>query len=86
MAKDKPGTDSSPSEEQVLAALRQVMDPDLHRDIVSLGMIRDVTIEDGHVSFKFVLTTPACPVRGELQRWAEEAVAGVPGKRGPPAG
>jgi ATP-binding protein involved in chromosome partitioning len=81
MAEDKPRTDGSPSEEQILAALRQVMDPDLHRDIVSLGMIRDVTIEDGHVTFKFVLTTPACPVRGELQRWAEEAVAGVPGVR-----
>jgi len=82
MAKDKPGADGSPSEEQVLAALRQVMDPDLHRDIVSLGMIRDVTLEDGHVTFKFVLTTPACPVRGELQRSAEEAVASVPGVKG----
>ncbi len=79
MAKKKPRTDRQPSEEQVLAALRQVMDPDLQRDVVSLGMIRDVTLKDGHVSFKFVLTTPACPLRGELQRWAEEAVAGVPG-------
>jgi ATP-binding protein involved in chromosome partitioning len=79
MAKKKPSTDRQPSEEQVLAALRQVMDPELQRDVVSLGMIRDVTLKDGHVSFKFVLTTPACPLRGELQRWAEEAVAGVPG-------
>ena len=82
MAKDKPRADGQPSEEQILAALRQVIDPDLHRDIVSLGMIRDVVIEDGHVTFKFVLTTPACPVRGELQKSAEEAVAGVSGVRG----
>ncbi len=82
MVEDKPRTDGSPSEEQVLAALRQVMDPDLHRDIVSLGMIRDVAIQDGQVKFKFVLTTPACPMRGELQRWAEEAVASVPGVKG----
>ena len=82
MAEDKPRTDGQPSEEQILAALRQVMDPDLQRDIVSLGMIRDVTLKDGHVAFKFVLTTPACPMRGELQKWAEEAVAGVPGVKG----
>ena len=79
MAEDKPRTDGQPSEEQILAALRQVMDPELHRDIVSLGMIRDVTLKDGHITFRFVLTTPACPMRGELQKWAEEAVAGVPG-------
>jgi ATP-binding protein involved in chromosome partitioning len=79
MAEDKPRADGSPSAEQVLAALSQVMDPELGRDVVSLGMIRDVTLKDGHVSFKFVLTTPACPMRGELQKSAEEAVAGVPG-------
>ncbi len=79
MAKDKPRTDRQPSEEQILAALGQVMDPELNRDIVSLGMIRDVILKNGHVKFKFVLTTPACPLRGELQKWAEEAVAGVPG-------
>jgi ATP-binding protein involved in chromosome partitioning len=79
MAKNKPRTDRQPSEEQVLAALRQVMDPELQRDIVSLGMIRDLRLKGGHVRFKFVLTTPACPLRDELQRWAEEAVAGVPG-------
>ncbi len=82
MAKHKPRTDNEPTEEQILAALRQVMDPELHRDVVSLGMIRDVTLKDGHVTFKFVLTTPACPMRGELQKWAEEAVSGVPGVKG----
>jgi len=79
MAKDKPRTDRQPSKEQILAALGQVIDPELNRDVVSLGMIHDVTLKNGHVMFKFVLTTPACPLRGELQKWAEEAVAGVPG-------
>jgi ATP-binding protein involved in chromosome partitioning len=65
--------------EQVLQALRSVIDPDLRRDVVTLGMIRDVAIDDGAVSFRFVLTTPACPVRGQLEASAREAVAGLPG-------
>ena len=59
-------TESQPRQlttEQVLSALKQVHDPDLKRDIVSLGMIRDVKIEGGRVGFRFVLTTPACPLR-----------------------
>ncbi|GAG52169.1 unnamed protein product, partial [marine sediment metagenome] len=58
----------SPTEEAVLAALSTVEDPELHRDIVSLGMIRDVQVSGGKVAFRFVLTTPACPIRNELQR------------------
>ena len=69
----------SPTEETVLAALSTVEDPELHRDIVSLGMIRDVQVSGGKVAFRFVLTTPACPMRNELQRSAEEAVRAVPG-------
>ena len=75
----KQGEDKQgPSEEVVLAALSTVRDPELHRDIVSLGMIRDLRICGGNVAFKFVLTTPACPVRNELQRLAEEAVRTLP--------
>ena len=48
--------------EQVLNALRVVQDPDLKRDLVSLGFIKDVPIQDGRVAFKIELTTPACPV------------------------
>jgi len=69
----------SPTEEAVLAALSTVEDPELRRDIVSLGMIRDVQISGGRVAFRFVLTTPASPMRNELQRKAEEAVRTVPG-------
>jgi len=69
----------SPTEEAVLAALSTVEDPELHRDIVTLGMIRDLQVSGGRVAFRFVLTTPACPIRNELQHSAEEAVRAVPG-------
>ncbi|MGQ9571979.1 MAG: Mrp/NBP35 family ATP-binding protein [Dehalococcoidia bacterium] len=72
-------SDKVPSEEAILAALSTVEDPELHRDIVSLGMIRDLRVDGGKVAFRFVLTTPACPLRNELQRKAEEAVRSVPG-------
>ncbi len=65
--------------EQVLSALKQVQDPDLKRDIVSLGMIRDLQIEGDRVSFRFVLTTPACPVRDQLEGQARDVVAALPG-------
>jgi ATP-binding protein involved in chromosome partitioning len=65
--------------EAVLSALQQIQDPDLKQDIVSLGMIRDLEIEAGSVSFRFVLTTPACPVRDELENQAREVVADLPG-------
>ncbi len=68
-----------PSEKDILAALSTVEDPELHRDIVSLGMIRDLQVSGGKVAFRFVLTTPACPIRDELQHKAEEAVRTVPG-------
>lgn len=63
----------------VLKALSGVFDPDLRRDIVSLGMIRNVSVENGNVSFRFVLTTPACPVRDELENQAREVVQAIPG-------
>ena len=68
-----------PSEEAILAALSTIEDPDLRRDIVSLGMIRDLQVDGGKVAFRFVLTTPACPLRSEFQHRAEEAVRAVPG-------
>jgi len=67
------------SQESVLNALRQVQDPDLKRDIVELGMIRDLEIKGGEVKFRFVLTTPACPVREELENQARRAVESLPG-------
>src|SRR5947207_1329098 len=60
--------------EDVLRALRTVQDPDLHRDLVSLGMIQDLKIDGDRVSFSIVLTTPACPVRDSFKDQAEQAV------------
>lgn len=67
------------TESEVLAALRNVVDPDLHRDIVSLGFVKDLSIEQGSVAFTIELTTPACPVREELQTKAESQVRAVVG-------
>src|SRR3990172_7799230 len=67
------------TQEQVLAALRQVMDPDLHRDIVTLGFVKDLRIQEGEVSFAVVLTTPACPVKDRLKEQAEQVVGALPG-------
>src|SRR5438105_1086418 len=67
------------TEETILDALRAVKDPDLHRDIVTLNMIRDVKVCGGNASFRFVLTTPACPVRDQLKDEARRAVLAIPG-------
>ena len=67
------------TETSVLDALRQIKDPDLHKDIVTLGFIRDLKIEGGDVSFRIVLTTPACPVKAEMESAAQELVGALPG-------
>src|ERR1700712_5189383 len=67
------------SEQTVLDALRQIQDPDLHKDIVTLGFIRDLKIEGGDVSFRIVLTTPACPVKEQMEDAAKELVGALPG-------
>jgi ATP-binding protein involved in chromosome partitioning len=61
-------------ETQVLDALRTVVDPDLHRDIVSLGFVRNLVIQGGVVSFDVNLTTPACPVKDRLREESRQAV------------
>jgi ATP-binding protein involved in chromosome partitioning len=70
---------SNLDQESVLQALRSVIDPDLHKDVVSLGMIRDVKISGTHVTFTFELTTPSCPMKGQLEKEAREAVERVAG-------
>src|ERR687894_1180351 len=67
------------TEADVYGALAQVKDPDLHKDIVRLGFIKDLKIEGGAVSFRVVLTTPACPVREQLQEQSRAVVAELPG-------
>ncbi|MBI4443753.1 MAG: Mrp/NBP35 family ATP-binding protein [Acidobacteria bacterium] len=67
--------------DQVLDALRQVVDPDLHRDIVTLGFVKDLHLKDGDIDFALVLTTPACPVKDQMKEQAEQAVRALPGVR-----
>jgi ATP-binding protein involved in chromosome partitioning len=67
--------------EDILKALATVEDPDLHRDLVSLGMIEDLAVTDGAVSFTLVLTTAACPLKGEIEASCRAAVQAVPGVR-----
>jgi ATP-binding protein involved in chromosome partitioning len=63
----------------VLEALKVVQDPDLHRDIVTLGFIKDLKIDSGRVAFTIELTTPACPVKDQMRDQARAAVLAVPG-------
>ena len=63
----------------VLEALKVVRDPDLNRDIVSLGFIKNLTIDGGRVAFTIELTTPACPVKDQMRDQARAAVMQVPG-------
>ncbi|MEP7212464.1 MAG: Mrp/NBP35 family ATP-binding protein [Acidobacteriota bacterium] len=67
------------TESSILESLKQIIDPDLHKDIVTLGFVRDVAIDGGDVSFRIVLTTPACPVKEEMEGMAREIVKLLPG-------
>src|SRR3989304_954745 len=70
---------AAPDPQTVLAALSQVQEPELHRDLVSLGMIKDLTLDAGRVEFTIELTTPACPLRDQIVTSARQAVAALPG-------
>jgi len=63
----------------VLDALKVVRDPDLNRDIVSLGFIKELVIRDGDVAFTIELTTPACPVKDQMRDQARAAVLQLAG-------
>ena len=67
------------SQDDVLTALSTVQEPELHKDLVTLNMIQDLEIKDASVSFTIVLTTPACPLRGRIEKEAREAVLTLPG-------
>lgn len=64
---------------RVLDALTSVKDPDLHKDIVKLGFVKDLSIDGGRVSFTIELTTPACPVKDQMKAQARAAVMALPG-------
>src|SRR6266550_7447799 len=66
-------------EQTVLNALTVVRDPDLNRDIVSLGFIKNLKVDGGRVAFTIELTTPACPVKDQMRDQARAAVMQIPG-------
>src|SRR5262245_41959850 len=79
--RDRPRPRGHPNElmttnhkDEVRAALGTVQDPDLHRDLVSLGMIEDLEVTDGRVAFTLVLTTAACPLKSEIEEGCRQAV------------
>ena len=69
----------SVSEDSVLEVLKQVEDPDLHKDIVSLGFVKKVQIQGKKVSVIVELTTPACPVKDLLRDQCQKAILSLDG-------
>lgn len=67
------------TEQALMAALSKVEDPELHRDVVSLNMVRDLKVEGSRVSMTLMLTTPACPLTGPFKEAVEQALLAVPG-------
>jgi ATP-binding protein involved in chromosome partitioning len=71
-----------PSREAILAALEQVIDPELQRPVTELDMVRDIAVEDGVVSLTIVLTIAGCPLRDSFEKQVDQALTAVPGVRG----
>jgi ATP-binding protein involved in chromosome partitioning len=67
------------TKEQVTEQLRKVLDPELHRDIVSLGMVKNVAVCEGVVAVKVELTTPACPLKDQIEKDVRAAVMPIEG-------
>ena len=65
----------TPTQEQIIAALRTVDDPDLKQDLITLNMVQDIRIDGPRVRFTVVLTTPACPLKEVIRKACQEAIA-----------
>jgi len=68
-----------PTEKDVRRALRKVKDPELNLDLVVLGLVYDVEVQDSHVKATISLTSPFCPVAGQIVDDAKSAIEGVDG-------
>ncbi|MBN9326062.1 MAG: P-loop NTPase, partial [Cellulomonas sp.] len=83
MPTDTPPTATSPApgglEEAIRAALARVQDPEIHRPITELGMVRSIELDGGRAVVGIDLTVPGCPLKDTLQRDVTAAVAAVPG-------
>lgn len=69
-----------PNDEQIMETLKTVVDPEIHLDIVNLGLIYGIQKDEdaGHVDVRMTLTSPGCPYGPELQRQAHMVVAALP--------
>ncbi|MCF6334996.1 MAG: P-loop NTPase [Spirochaetales bacterium] len=67
------------TDKDVLDALGVIIDPDFKKDIVSLGFVKNIKIDGGSVNLDIELTTPACPIKSEFQKSAEEILSSLPG-------
>ncbi|MGB1675739.1 MAG: metal-sulfur cluster assembly factor, partial [Miltoncostaeaceae bacterium] len=72
----------SVTRDDVIAALDRVLDPELHRSIVALGMVGAVEVDGPRVAITIKLTVAGCPLKAEIQRRVSEAVAALPGVEG----
>lgn len=70
---------TQPNRDAIMAALSHVQEPELHRDLVSLNMIQDLQISGSSIGLTVVLTTPACPLKGQIESEVRNAVMQVPG-------
>src|SRR5690242_5552128 len=61
--------------DQVLTALKNVKDPEIHKDIVSMGMVKDIAFNDDRLSFTLELTTPACPFNSEIEQDVRNSIS-----------
>jgi ATP-binding protein involved in chromosome partitioning len=71
-----------PTIEIVRNALSKVMDPELQRDLVSLGMVKDIKVDNGEVTVEIQLTTPACPLKKKIEDDCRKAIEAIPGVTG----
>jgi metal-sulfur cluster biosynthetic enzyme len=67
------------SDKLVLTALKHVLDPEIGINIVDLGLVYEVKVDNGNVYIKMTMTTPGCPLHESISRGAEEAVRQLPG-------
>lgn len=70
---------SNKLEDQVIEALTNVMDPELNRNLVELGMVKDLVVDGGEVSLSVELTTPACPLKKQIEADVRQALGNLPG-------
>lgn len=70
---------SAPSPEEVFEALRSVLDPEVGVDIVTLGLVYGVEVEEGRVTVTFTLTTPGCPLKNVMTKSVVAVVYALPG-------